>query len=295
MTRTPEAAPKAAGGSESAAPQAAHRHRPAAPQAAGRHTVRSSCGLSRPRSSCRSRMTRTPEAAPKAAGGSESAAPQAAHRHRPAAPQAAGRHTVRSSCGLSRPRSSCRSRMTRTPEAAPKAAGGSESAAPKAAHRHRPAAPQAAGRHTDCGVSFSGVILEAGGAIYCGFMMIAVCCLVRLFGQIHASSGLACVIAPGRFYGLPERPVHLDRQLESRDCWHSPGHHGSPDEGFFLAIFAGGPPRYRGRIVADVTGSPDPPVRVADVREAQSRKEDLKCNVVVGRDRIPGIDQVSPS
>lgn len=39
-----------------------------------------------------------------------------------------------------------------------------------------------------CGVSFSCVILWARGAIYCGIMMIAVYCLVRLFGQIHPAS-----------------------------------------------------------------------------------------------------------
>ena len=36
-----------------------------------------------------------------------------------------------------------------------------------------------------CGASFSGLNIGAGGASFSGIMMIAVYCLVRLFGQIH--------------------------------------------------------------------------------------------------------------
>ena len=68
----------------------------------------------------------------------------------------------------------------------------------------------------------------------------------------------------------------------------------SPDEGFFLAIFAFRPPRDSRRGFTYAAGRLDAPVRVADVWETESGEKDLKSNIVVGRDAIPGMDQVSP-
>ena len=124
--------------------------------------------------------------------------------------------------------------------------------------------------------------------------MVCCCCLVRFFGQIHPSSGLPGVIASGRFYGLPERPVQVDGQLESWDGRHLPRHNLTPDEGLSLAILASWPPRDRRRGFTYAAGRLDAPVRVADAGETESGEKDLKSNIVVGRNAIPRIDQVSP-